>query len=110
MVLKHTKPLLENYSKHLPLTATSRKSNQEDFIPAVTEDRGKERLLISLTTRYGGLDIPIFYETAEIEFMKFNKITSERTILIKKPSIQCDIHKDNLKELKTKIKKSKEEN
>ena len=28
----------------------------------------KETLLISLPTTYGGLDIPIFYETSEIEF------------------------------------------
>ena len=36
----------------------------------------KERVLISLPTRYGGLDIPIFHETTEIEFMNSSKVTS----------------------------------
>ena len=57
------------------------------FIPAVTGCHicsDKERVLISLPTRYGGLAIPIFHETAEIEFMNSSKITSELTALIKK--------------------------
>ena len=49
------------------------------FIPAVTEGyicNDKERVLISLPTRYGGLAISIFHETAKIEFMNASKITS----------------------------------
>ena len=55
------------------------------FIPAVTAVIccDKERVLISLPARYGGLAIPIFQETAEIEFMNTSKITSELTALIK---------------------------
>ena len=56
------------------------------FIPAVTGCYiccDKERVLISLPARYGGLAIPIFQETAEIEFMNTSKITSELTVLIK---------------------------
>ena len=61
------------------------------FIPAVTGSyicNDKERVLISLPTRYGGLAIPIFHETAEIEFMNSIKILSELTI--------NDIIEDNL--------------
>ena len=50
----------------------------------VTTYSVKERELISLPTRYGGLAIPIFYEIAEIEFINSSKITSELTTLIKK--------------------------
>ena len=67
----------------LPLERTIRNK----FIPAVTGCHicsDKERVLISLPTRYGGLAIPIFHETAEIEFMNSSKITSELTALIKK--------------------------
>ena len=51
---------------------------------------------------YGGLAIPIFHETAEIEFMSSSKITSELTAYNK--------IEDTLKKLKTEIKKSIEEN
>ena len=67
----------------LPVERTIR----NNFTPAVTEchlSSDKERVLISLPTRYGGLAIPIFHETAEIEFMNSGKITSELTALIKK--------------------------
>ena len=67
----------------LPVERTIRNK----FIPAVTGCHicsDKERVLISLPTRYGGLIIPIFHETAEIEFMNSSKITLELTALIKK--------------------------
>ena len=57
------------------------------FILAVTGCHirsDKERVLISLPTKYGGLAISIFHEAAEIEFINSNKITSELTALIKK--------------------------
>ena len=57
---------------------------------------GEERVLISLPTRYGGLAVPLFHETAEIEFLNSSKIKSELTAY--------DIIKDNLKKLKTEIK------
>ena len=63
----------------LPLERTIR----SNFIPAATGFHicsDKESLLISLPTCYGGLVIPIFHETAEIEFMNSSKITS--TVLI----------------------------
>ena len=50
------------------------------FIPAVKGCHicsDKERVLISLLTRHGGLTISIFPETAEIEFMNSSKITLE---------------------------------
>ena len=59
----------------LPLERTIRNK----FIPAVTGSHicnDKERLTISLPTRYGGIAISIFHETAEIEFMNSSKITS----------------------------------
>ena len=67
----------------LPVERTIRNK----FIPAVTGCHicsDKERVLISLPTRYGGLIIPIFHETAEIEFINSSKITLELTALIKK--------------------------
>ena len=54
--------------------------------------------------------ILIFPETAEIEFINPRKITAELKILIKQQSLQCDVIEDNLKKLKTEIKKPKEEN
>ena len=54
--------------------------------------------------------IPIFRETARIEFMNSTKITSELTTLIKQQNLQYDIHQDNLKKLKSKINKPREEN
>ena len=70
----------------------------------------KERVIISLSTRYGGLFITIFHDTAEIEFMNSSKITSELTALMKQQSLQYHVIEENLKKLKTEIKKSKEEN
>ena len=52
------------------------------FIPAETGYHicnDKERVLISLSTRYGGLAIPVFHEAMETEFMNSSKITSELT-------------------------------
>ena len=60
----------------LPLEKTIRNKS----IPAVTGGHiynGNERALISLPTRYGGLAVPIYYETVEIEFMNSNKIEIE---------------------------------
>ena len=68
---------------HLLVPAERTISNK--FIPAVTGCHictDKERVLISLPTRYGGLAIPIFHKTVEIEFMNSSKITSELTALI----------------------------
>ena len=55
-------------------------------ISAVTGGRiysDKERVLIFLPTRYDGLAIPLFHETAEIQFINSSKITSQLTALIK---------------------------
>ena len=93
----------------LPLESTIK----NNFIPAVTGGHicsDKERVLISLPTRYGGLAIPIFHETGEIEFMNSSKITSELTPLIIQQCLQCNIHENILKKLKTEVKESKEEN
>ena len=50
---------------------------------------------------------------SEIEFTNSNKIIPELTTLIKfqiNKSLEYDIYEDNLRKLKTKIKKSKQEN
>ena len=73
------------YIYHLLLPVERTAGNK--FIPAVTVCHicsDKERVLISQPTSYGGLAIPIFHETREIEFMNSSKITSELTVLIKK--------------------------
>ena len=75
----------------LPLKRTVWKK----FISAVTGCHicnDKVRVLISLPTRYGGLAIPIFHETAETEFMNSSKITSA-----------SDVMEDNMKKLKIEI-------
>ena len=51
----------------------------------------------------------MFHETVETEFMNFSKITSELKALIKKQSLQYNIIEDNLKKLKTEIKKINKE-
>ena len=69
--------------RHLLLSVERAIRNK--FIPAVIGYHicsDKKRVLISLPTRYGGLAIPIFHETAEIEFMNTSKITSELPTLI----------------------------
>ena len=55
---------------------------------------------MSLPTRYGEFAIPIFHETRENEI---------RTRSINLKSLQYDLIEDNLKKLKTEIKKSLEE-
>ena len=42
----------------------------------------KERVLMSLPTRYGELAIPIFHETTENDIINTSKITSELAALI----------------------------
>ena len=84
----------------LPLEKTIRNK----FIPAVTGGHiynDKEKVLISLPSRYGGLAIPIFHETVVIEFINSSNITSKLTALIKQQSLQYDMVEDNLKKLKT---------
>ena len=64
--------------RHLLLTLERTIRNK--FIPTLTWWHicsDKERVLISLPSRYGGFAIPIFRETAEIAFMNSSKITSE---------------------------------
>ena len=61
----------------LPVERTIRRNK---FIPAVTGCHicsDKERVIVSLPTRYGRLVIPILHETAKIEFMNTSKIISE---------------------------------
>ena len=73
----------------------------------------KQRLLqkkVYLATSYGGLAIPRFHETAGIEFMSSSKITSQFTPLIKQRRLQYHILGDNLRKLKTKKEKLKEQN
>ena len=73
----------------LPVERTIRRNK---FIPAVPGCHicsDKERVLIFLPIRYGRMAIPIFHETAEMEFMNTSKITSELTTLIKK--VYCTI-------------------
>ena len=70
---------------HLPLPLERTIRNK--LIPAVTGCHilsGEERVLTSLPTMYSGLAIPIFHETAEIEFMNSRKIKSELIPLIEK--------------------------
>ena len=47
-----------------------------------------EKIFLSLRTRFGGLDIPIFYEQAEIEYRNSRKLTAQLAPLIKLSNIQ----------------------
>ena len=42
-----------------------------------------EKIFLSLRTRFGGLDIPIFYEQAEVEYRNSRKLTAQLAPLIK---------------------------
>ena len=69
--------------RHLLLPA----ERTNKFMPGVTGYHicsDKERVLISLPTRYVGLAIPMFHETAETEFVSSSKITTELQHLLKK--------------------------
>ena len=93
----------------LPLERTIRNK----FIPALRGSHiwnGKERVLISLPTRYSGLAIPIFHESGETQFRNSSKIISELTASIKQRTLQYDKIEDNLKKLKFDINKLEEEN
>ena len=58
---------------------------QQKFIPAITGGQicpDNERMLLSLPTRYGGLNIPFFHETANFEYKSIRIITKQLTNLI----------------------------
>ena len=51
---------------------------RQKLIPATTSSQilpDNERILLSLTTRYGGLDIPFFHETVKFEYGNSRIIT-----------------------------------
>ena len=57
----------------------------QKFIPAITRDQicsDNERILLSLPTRYGALNISFFHETAKFEYENFRIITKQLTNLI----------------------------
>ena len=83
------------------------------FIPAITGGHicsNNEWRLLSLSTHYGGLAIPLFYELAETEFENSRKITSELTPLIINQSSQYIISKWKAKQLKQDMKRITENN
>ena len=60
----------------LPIEDTIR----SQFIPAITGGRisnEEEHRLLSLSTRYGRLVIPVFHKQAEVEFSNSRRITTE---------------------------------
>ena len=75
------------------------------FIPSITGvyiGTNDERVLILLLARFGGLGIPLFHESAGIEFE--NSLTSSLTDLIKDQSVLYSVNGFEQKKIKTTIK------
>ena len=81
------------------------------FIPAITGGQicsDNERILLSLPTRFGGLNIPLFHELSKIEYENSRKITKGLTTLITKQDVNYTVSSTELSNLKCQIKGEKE--
>ena len=82
-----------------PLEETIRKR----FISEITGGSicdNNERKLISPSTRYDDLVIPIFHELVEIEFQNYCKITLDLTPLLINQDIQYQVHERSIEKIK----------
>ena len=77
------------------------------LIPSFTEKKlcgNDERLLLSLPTKLGGMDIPVFSEIANIEFQNSSLLTKEHVSLIAEQETTYRIQKETINNIKKKIK------
>ena len=85
---------------------------QQKIIPAITDGQicsDNERILLSLPTRYGGLNIPFFHETANFEYKNSRIIIKQLTNLIINQDPIYTVNSSEVSKLKSKIKAEKEE-
>ena len=77
------------------------------FIPAITGGficNEEERKLLSLSTRYRGIAIPIFHEQVEVEYNNSRRTTAELTSLITVWEMEYKVDKLMIKKIKVDIK------
>ena len=68
----------------------------------------KERRLLSLRTKYGGLAISIFHEQADVKYNNSRRITAELTSLITVQQMEYTVDELAIKKIKLEIKNEKE--
>ena len=81
-----------------------------DFIPAITEGHQctpRERSLLSLPVRLGGMGIPIFSETCGNEFNNSVRVTKQLTENIKRQIGDYNIDREQEKQIEREIKKER---
>ena len=84
----------------------------QKLIPAITGGQicfDNERILLSLPTRYGGLNISLFHETAKFEYQNSRIIAKQLTNLIINQDSIYTVNSSDISKLKSKIKAEKEE-
>ena len=82
-------------------------------IPSFAENKlceNGERLLLSPPTKLWGMGIPVFSETANIEFQNSSLLTKEHVSLIARQEWTYEIQKETINNIKKKIKRDKQEN
>ena len=83
-----------------------------ELIPAITEGHHcnhRERTLLSLPVRLGGMGLPIFSEICDIEFQNSMLATEQLRSRIKSQHREYDIDKDLEKNIEQRIKKERKE-
>ena len=84
---------------------------RQKLIPPITGSHicsNKERVLLSLPTRYGGLNVPFFHETAKFEYENSRIITKQLTNLIINQDPIYTVNTSEVSKIKSKIKTEKE--
>ena len=82
------------------------------LIPAITGGRicsDNERILLSLPTRYGGLNTPFLHETANFEYKSSRVITKQLTNLFINQGPVYTVDSSEVSKLKSNIKAENEE-
>ena len=79
---EHVKDLVKDWDNQLTILSTIAETQTQAAYAGCHICSIKEGVLISLPTRYVGLAIPIFHQTAKTKFMNSSKIKSELIALI----------------------------
>ena len=100
--------MIPDIKEHLDLLE---ETIRHQFIPAIGGGKqcsNDERVLLSLTGRYGRLGIPIFYIIASFEYENSSKITSTLRNLIKDQNTQYSRDQVGISNIKSTIKTQRE--
>ena len=84
----------------------------QELIPAITEGHHcsrVERLLLSLPVKMGGLGLPIFSESCELEFKNSKRATSQLTEKIMNQIHEYNLNRAKQKEIELVIEKERKE-